>query len=282
MGCVRYTVSGWASSPRCRARPSCHRRGSTPQGGREAELVHYWRWPDYCNNSNMKGTMWDEMMDAAAEGVKNGEKVLAPPSERSKGPIGEMLKKYLPEATLPRGEGSVIKVLEVASGTGQHAAHFSSLLPSADWQPSDNDPRSAPVVGAFTSGAMNVLPLEVVDAMEPDSWPFDNGSFQAVFCANMIHVAPYLAMEGLIAGAGRVCPPKAKLLIYGPFKVGGVASPESNARFDESLRLANPIFGLRDLEDIMEKAKAGGFRFVAKEDMPANNYFCVWEKVENS
>jgi SAM-dependent methyltransferase len=185
----------------------------------------------------------------------------SPSALRNRGPILEVLRQHLP----PAG-----RLLEVASGTGEHVAHFAEHLPGWVFQPSDLDADRRASVDAWAQGTDTIRPAIALDTTA--SWP--EGPFDAVLCSNMIHIAPWAATLGLIAGAGAVLKPGGKLVLYGPYRRGGAHTADSNAAFDADLRSRDPSWGIRDLEAVSALAVAAGFGPPCVVAMPANN-FCV-------
>lgn len=191
----------------------------------------------------------------------------APAAARNRDPILEVLRRLLPERGM---------VLEVASGSGEHAAHFATALPGVVFQPSDPDAARRASIDAWCEGIPNVRPALALDATA-GAWPA--GPFDLLLCCNMIHIAPWAAAEGLVAGAGRVLSPNVEgrgglLLLYGPFRRQGVPTAPGNEAFDADLRARNPEWGLRDLEAVDALARAAGFGAPEITEMPANN-LCV-------
>ena len=170
------------------------------------------------------------------------------------------------------------RVLEVSSGTGQHAAHFAAALPNLEWQPSDLDAGMHASVIEWTQGLANVrTPIKLDVTRHP--WPLPKGEdYAAIYNANMIHIAPWEACLGLMRGAGEVLPAEGVLVLYGPFRVGGEHTAESNARFDESLRSRDPSYGVRDLEEVVAAAAQQGLQLAERIPMPANNQTLVFVK----
>jgi len=191
----------------------------------------------------------------------------APHVARNAGPIANVLKTVLPARGL---------VLEVASGTGEHALHFAHAFPNLLWQPSDPEPAAQRSIDAWRAeaGLANLLPAVALDARAAE-WPI--AAVDAVLCINMIHISPWAATEGLLRGAARLLAPGAPLFLYGPFLQGGVETAPSNAAFDDSLRARDPEWGLRDLEAVA--AAARGFGLDAVVAMPANNLSVVLRKL---
>ncbi len=188
-------------------------------------------------------------------------RAFASASQRNRQPILEVLARVLPGSGL---------VLEVASGSGEHALWFAQHLRPLAWQPSDPDPACRRSIAAHVAGLhcptlKPPLDLDVTEAI----WPIERAD--AIVCINMVHIAPWVATEGLIAGAARVLPPGGVLYLYGPYKRGGNHSAPSNAAFDESLRAHNPAWGLRDVEAVAELAGGHGLTLGEIVEMPANN-----------
>ena len=199
--------------------------------------------------------------------AKNGA-LIAPAVARNKGVILEVLHRVLPTSGT---------VLEIASGSGEHAVHFAREMPALVWQPSDpaEEARSSIAAHAQHAGLPNLLPPVVLDAAS-QVWPVENAC--AVLAINMVHIAPWTAAEGLMAGAARVLPTAAPLYLYGPFKESGRHTAESNEAFDADLRRRNPEWGVRDLEDVCAAAARHGFRLDEKIAMPANNLSVVFRR----
>ncbi len=193
----------------------------------------------------------------------------APAAARNREPILAILREWLPPTGL---------LLEVASGTGEHAVWFSAALPGITWQPTERDPERLEVIAArrIAEGSPNLLAPLPLDAADPASWPV--ACADAVLSINMIHIAPWSATQGLIAGAGRVLPPGGLLLLYGPFRLNGGHTAPSNAEFDLSLRERDPAWGVRDLETVAAEAARCGLTQIADIPMPANNRTVVFRQ----
>ena len=189
----------------------------------------------------------------------------APAAERNREPILAILRTILPE----RGT-----VLEVASGSGEHAIHFARALPALSWQPSDPDPGALESIRAWAEMARlpNLRPPLLLDAAAPD-WPIAEAD--AILCINMVHISPWEATVGLIAGSARRLGAGAPLYLYGPYRRAGVPTAPSNEAFDASLKARDPRWGLRDLESVTALAEARGFTVERVVDMPANNLSVV-------
>lgn len=189
----------------------------------------------------------------------------SPACERNREPILAVLREVLPPTGL---------VLEIASGTGQHAVHFAAALTGLQWQPSDADPESRASVRAWAEEAAlpNVLPPLTLDVLEP--WPLARAD--AIFCANMVHISPWACTLALLAGAKAILPPGAPLVLYGPYRRGG-HMVASNHEFEAWLKARDPRFGVRDLEAVI--AAAAGFALDRVVEMPANNLVVVLRRV---
>ena len=192
----------------------------------------------------------------------------APATERNREPILAVLREELPAQGL---------MLEVASGTGEHAAYFAPHFPGLAWQPSDGDADSLASILAWQreSGAADLRPPVLLDAASA-TWPIDRAD--AILCVNMVHISPWTATEGLMCGAGRLLPAGGPLILYGPYRRAGVPTAPSNEAFDESLKARNPDWGLRLLEDVAAEAAANGLALERVVEMPANNLVLVFRK----
>ena len=192
----------------------------------------------------------------------------APATERNRDPILEVLRAELP------AQG---RVLEVASGTGEHILHFARALPKRDWQPSDPDPAARESIAAWLAqeGPANVRPPIALDAASGD-WPVD--AADAILCINMVHISPWQSTVGLMRGAGRLLPSGGLLYLYGPYHRAGHAIAPSNAAFDENLKSRDPRWGLRELEHVEACAGEHGLRLSRVVEMPANNLSVIFRK----
>jgi len=197
------------------------------------------------------------------------EKRVAPAAERNKEAILEVLREVLP----PRG-----LVLEVASGSGQHAAFFADALSTLIWQPSDADEGALASIRAYCAeAALDNLRLPVLLDASATSWPIDRAD--SVVSINMIHIAPWAACLGLLAGGARILPPEAPLVLYGPFAIDGDFIAPSNVDFDRRLRSENAAWGVRELRDVERVAEEHGFRLDRAIARPANNQVVVFRRV---
>jgi hypothetical protein len=192
----------------------------------------------------------------------------APAAERNKEPILTVLRRVLPPAGL---------VLEIGSGTGQHVFHFARALPQLTWQPSDPAPACRESIHAWTADSALPNVREVV-ALDVHKQPWPIAQADAVVSINMIHVAPWSATPGLIAGAENVLPDGGLLFLYGPYRRFGQHTAPSNEAFDAQLRAQNPAWGVRDLEAVAEQAGNAGFELIETAAMPANNFSVVFRK----
>jgi len=170
-------------------------------------------------------------------------------------------------------------MLEIASGTGQHAVGFAAALPGWTWQPTDFDAAMLPVIAEriARSGLSNLLPPQRLDVTS-HPWPSSARKFDAMFCANMLHIAPWDACVGLMAGAARQFAPGGKLITYGPYLEKDVPTAPSNLAFDENLRARDPSWGIRELDAVMKEAGRNGLALTQRHPMPANNLLLVFVK----
>jgi SAM-dependent methyltransferase len=187
---------------------------------------------------------------------------------RNRDAILDVLRRVLP----PRG-----LVLEIASGSGEHAAYFANALPPITWQPTDPDPQALSSIAAHRAdvSAANLLAplrLDVTSA----HWPVERA--EAVMCCNMIHIAPWAACEGLVVGAARIVSAGGVLYLYGPYKIAGRHTAPSNEAFDADLRARNPEWGIRDLDDVAALARRHNFALVETVQMPANNLSVIFRR----
>jgi hypothetical protein len=198
--------------------------------------------------------------------VIDDSRQFAPATARNREPILAVLRRILPARGL---------VLEISSGSGEHATFFAPRLPELTWQPTDPDPAARASIAAWTAEtqAATVRPPLELDARAP-AWPL--ATADAVVCINMIHIAPWAATIGLFAGAKRILSPGAPLFLYGPFKRAGQHTAPSNAAFDASLRARDPQWGVRDLEAVQAVAETAGFGLREVFLMPANNLSVVF------
>ena len=190
----------------------------------------------------------------------------APATLRNREPIAAVLAEALPACGL---------VLEVASGSGEHAAFFAERFPDLTWQPSDPDAAALASIAEWCAGLANVLPPLALDAADA-AWPV--AAADAILCINMVHISPWEATLGLMAGAARLLAPGAPLILYGPYRQRDVPTAESNEVFDVSLKSRNPAWGLRHVEDVSAVAAARGLLLERIVAMPANNLSLVFRR----
>lgn len=203
--------------------------------------------------------------------VANDARRSAPAAQRNREPIAEVLAEWLPS----RGT-----VLEVASGTGEHALWFGERFPNLDWQPSDTHPDALASIAAWRkeSDLSNVRQPVIIDA-SADSWPVNHAD--AVLNINMAHISPWEASLGLIAGAARLLPQGGPLILYGPWLKDDIATVESNLAFDANLKSRDPAWGLRRVEDFADAAEARGLNLADWREMPANNLMLLFRQSES-
>jgi len=191
-----------------------------------------------------------------------------PSAVRNRDAILGVLREVLPE----RG-----RVVEIASGSGEHSAYFAPHFPSLTWQPTDLDPGVLASISAHAaaSGADNFEAPVVLD-VTARPWPVSEAA--AVLATNMIHIAPWTACEALIAGAAEILPSDGPLFLYGPYRRNGAHTAPSNESFDLSLRSQNADWGVRDLEAVSDAATAQGFTLHAVHEMPSNNLSVIFRR----
>jgi SAM-dependent methyltransferase len=194
--------------------------------------------------------------------------LFSPAALRNRGALLGVLLRYLPPAGL---------VLEIASGSGEHVAHFAAALPELRWQPTDPMAEHRASIDAWAADLANVLPALPLDAAAAP-WPIAHAD--AVLCINMIHIAPWEAAEGLFAGASRVLPPGGLLALYGPYRRAGRPMEPGNAAFDADLRSRNPAWGLREVEAVAELAGRSGFATPEIVVMPVDNLMLLFRAGE--
>lgn len=215
--------------------------------------------------------------------MNNDARQYASATQRNREPILEVLLQVLP----PTGT-----VLEISSGTGEHAVFFAPRLYPRKWVPSDPNPTARASIAAWRAECSvdTLCPPVVLDVHDP-VWivespqrsevlpeiDFDREPITAIVNINMIHIAPWSACLALMAGAERILPAGGVLYLYGPFKQGGVHTAPSNAAFDQSLQMQNPAWGVRDLEAVVAVAQTHHFSLVRTEPMPANNLSVVFQ-----
>jgi hypothetical protein len=196
----------------------------------------------------------------------------APHVARNAAPIAAVLRDVLPERGL---------VLEVASGTGEHALHFARAFPDLRWQPTDPDPAALRSIEAWRgeAGLANLLPPLALDVRAAE-WPV--AAADAILAINMVHISPWSATEGLMRGAGRLLASGAPLYLYGAYRQAGVVTAPSNEAFDAWLRAENSEWGVRRLEDVVAAAEVQGLGVDKIVELPANNLSVIFRKHDPS
>lgn len=202
--------------------------------------------------------------EAPAAGVRRS----APAALRNREPIAEVLSEWLPSDGL---------VLELASGSGEHAVFFAEHFPGLDWQPSDVDLGALASIAGWReeAGQTNVRAPLIIDAASAD-WPIDRAD--AVLSINMVHISPWTSALGLLEGAARVLSAGAPLIMYGPWLEDNTPTVESNLDFDADLKRRDPRWGLRRVEDFTAAAEERGFELGASRSMPANNLMLLYRR----
>ena len=198
-----------------------------------------------------------------------GDKRHAPATLRNRDAIVAVLRDWLPAT------GSV---LEVASGSGEHALHFAAAFPDMDWQPTDPDPAGLTSIAAYRvdAGLANIAPPIALDAAS-DVWPLDRAD--AILCINMVHISEWAATVGLFTQGSKLLQKGAPLVLYGPYFRKGHPTAPSNAAFDESLKARNSEWGVRWLEEVSELAETQCFALAEVREMPANNLMLLYRRV---
>ena len=193
----------------------------------------------------------------------------APSTARNRAPILSVLKSHLPHRGL---------VLEIAAGAGEHAVYNAAAFPDLQWQPTDPDPDALVSIAAWRAHAAlpNLLPPLRLDASAPEAWPVDRAD--AIININMIHISPWAATQGLMAGAGRLLPVGGSLFLYGPYIEPGIETAPTNLLFDLDLKARNPAWGLRRLDEVTALAAQHGLESFERLRMPANNLGLIFRK----
>ena len=195
-------------------------------------------------------------------------RLASPSAERNREPIAKVLSQVLPQSGL---------VLEVGSGSGEHAIHFGRVMPHLTWQPSEQDKDCLRSISAWAAvetqaNVLQPLYLDVTDAQ----WPI--ATAHAIVCINMIHIAPWSVAQALLRGASRILPPGGLLCLYGPYRVAGKHTSASNREFDAQLRAMNSEWGVRDLNALANEARTFNIELARTFQMPTNNLVVVFRK----
>ena len=193
----------------------------------------------------------------------------SPAAQRNRAPIADVLAQELWHCG---------RVLEIASGTGEHVVHFAARFADLEWHPSDPDPQARASIAEYCASAQldNIAPPVALDAASAQ-WPLD--AADGIVCINMVHISPWEATEGLFAGAARLLPPQdGPLILYGPYLEDDVETAPSNLAFDDGLKMRDPRWGLRKLSDVDALAHRKGFARTRRVAMPANNLVLVYRK----
>lgn len=211
-------------------------------------------------------------MTAPALLASHSQPMFSPAAERNKRAILDVLVQVLPE----RGSA-----LEIASGTGQHVAWFAAGLPHWTWQPTEADPEALNAMAASLAaqGASTVrapLQLDVIAPRWLAGGTQPGPGFDLIYCANMLHIAPWATCAALMHGSARHLAPGGRLITYGPYLEDDVPTAHGNRAFDQSLRAQNPAWGIRRLQDVAQAAAGAGLCLAARHAMPANNLLLVW------
>ena len=193
----------------------------------------------------------------------------APATVRNRDFILDVLRDVLPVTGA---------ILEIASGSGEHVVHFARNFPSLVFQPSDPEPEALRSIAAWVE-ATDVANVRAPIVLNASQSPWPIASADGVICINMVHISPWDATVGLIAGAAAILPRGSPLYLYGPYKRRGFATAPSNEAFDRSLRARNPTWGLRDLEAVVAIAESVGFSAPTVTEMPANNLSVVFRRM---
>ncbi|HET7316759.1 MAG TPA: DUF938 domain-containing protein [Sphingomicrobium sp.] len=201
------------------------------------------------------------------QGAESGPRS-APAALRNREPIADVLAEWLPDSGL---------VVEIASGTGEHAVHFAERFPGLDWQPTDIHPDALSSIRARVreAGLSNLREPLILNASARE-WPVERAD--AVLSINMVHISPWSSALGLLAGASRLLAAGAPLILYGPWISGSVETAPGNLAFDADLKRRDPQWGLRKVEDFAAEAARERFTLVEQRPMPANNLMLLFEK----
>ena len=186
----------------------------------------------------------------------------SPAAQRNRQPIWETLRPYLKDTK---------RILEIASGTGEHIEYMAPRTPKITWQPSDGDPEMIWAINTRLNPQKNVEKAVHINVCTSE---WNDLSYDVLFCANMIHISPWESTLALF----NIANPNQYLVLYGPFKENGIHNSQGNIQFDASLRMRNSTWGIRDLNDLRSLAAKNGFSLQKQHPMPANNFILIWKK----
>jgi len=210
-------------------------------------------------------------------------------ADRNKDPILSVLKSTFSDAVYTADTcRPSASALEIASGTGQHLAYFAPHFPGIQWTPSEYNGEMTESITAYHMETKNMAKPWTVDvSLPPWSWPDlededELPTFDLILNSNMVHIAPWSVAEGLFGAAGALLKNGGLLMTYGPYASDGVLTPDSNRQFDESLKLRDENWGIRDIEDLKKEAEKNGIVLEKIHDMPANNKLLAWRKIDVS
>ncbi len=197
----------------------------------------------------------------------------SPSFHRNIGPIGNKLENLLGDTP--------VRILEIGSGSGQHANALARLLPNVTFCPSDREHANLASIDAWTHhyGQNNVRPARLLDVTDPGNWNFGSETFDTVLCFNVIHIAPWQVTEALFLNAGKVVQNNGKLFLYGPFRINGKQTSPSNEDFEHWLKAQDERFGVRAIEDVNNLAETHGFAEAVRHAMPANNFLMEFRRI---
>lgn len=197
------------------------------------------------------------------------EKPFAPACERNRDPILDVLRAHFSDRT---------RVLEIGSGTGQHAVHFAAAMPYLVWQTSDRAENLPGIRAWLAEAGLENTPPPIELDVATGGWPTTR--YDAIFSANTLHIMSWAEVEMLFRALSGIATPEAKFAVYGPFNYEGAYTSASNAAFDESLKQRGAQMGIRDMESVNALARAAGFALIDDVPMPANNRTLVWQRQE--
>lgn len=212
--------------------------------------------------------------------IKNN-KLIYPAATRNQDPILQVLKRFIISDVDNIEDEESPLFLEIASGSGQHVAHFAPHFPGVRFQPTEVDEDLLGSITYYANNCVtkNILAPKLVDICTPlSSYGFKEESVDYMYCANMLHISPYECAVGLFENAGNYLKPDALMITYGPYSKDGVITPESNVQFDASLRARNEAWGLRDITDLVKLAELNCMGLMDCIEMPANNKTLIWKK----